>query len=115
MLLADMFSTQMLSAQSAGTMLAEIDIGGVSRFTYRLLPPFTTGQALVIAAAVIGGALVLRLLLVPANPVSRHGVLWALRLVVLFLIGVILFANPVRQESKDGPIQRPEVFYLLDT
>lgn len=80
----------------------------------QLLPPLSAGLALGLVAGVLAAALLLRSLLGPANPVSRRGVLWVLRGVVLFLIAVILL-NPVRIEQRDGPIQRPEVFYLLDT
>ncbi|HZL90832.1 MAG TPA: glutamine amidotransferase [Pirellulaceae bacterium] len=115
MMLAESISTQLLPAISAGAALAEADSSGASKFFYRLLPPFSVEQSLIIVCAVLGGAVVLRLLLGPANPVSHRSVLWALRGVILFLIAVILFANPVREEMRDGPITRPEVFYLLDT
>jgi uncharacterized membrane protein len=80
----------------------------------QVFPPLSAGMVLGLVAAVLGGVLILRLLLGPANPVSRRGVLWALRGVVFFLVAVILL-NPVRVQQRDGPIQRPEIFYLLDT
>src|SRR5205809_2962393 len=80
----------------------------------QLLPPFTAGLAFGLLAAVVAMVLLLRWLLGTANPVARRGVLWALRGAILLLIGLIL-VNPVRLTELAGPIQRPEVFYLLDT
>src|SRR5262245_29286803 len=86
----------------------------LAQITNRLFPPLSAQEAAGIAVAILAGVLVLRWLLGPANPVSRRGILWALRGVVVILLIVILL-NPVRVEQLPGPIQRPEVFYLLDT
>ena len=58
--------------------------------------------------------LLLRMLLGPANAVSRRGSLWALRGTILVVVIVVLF-NPVRIDESPGPVERPEMFYLLDT
>ena len=86
----------------------------LSATSIQLLPPFSLGLALGLLAAVAVGALVLRWLLGSANPVARRGVLWGLRGAALALIGLIL-VNPVRMSELSGPVQRPEIFYLLDT
>ena len=86
----------------------------LAQITTRPLPPLSAQEAAGIAVAILAGVLVLRWLLGPANPVSRRGILWALRGVVVFLLIVILI-NPVSEERLSGPIQRAEVFYLLDT
>lgn len=81
---------------------------------FKLMPALSLGMALALVSGVLVGVLLLRWLLGPANPVSQRGVLWGLRLVVLFLVAVILL-NPVQVDQLPGPQQRPEVFYLLDT
>lgn len=86
----------------------------IAEITTRLLPPLSLPVAVGLASALLAAALILRWLLGPANPVSQRGILWALRGVVFFLLAVILL-NPVRVQQLPGPIQRPEVFYLLDT
>lgn len=58
-------------------------------------------------------ALLLGRLLGPANAVSQRWGLWLLRGVILALIVLVLF-NPVRVEESPGPVERPEMFYLLD-
>src|SRR5262245_13388510 len=80
----------------------------------QVLPPFSAELALGLAGALVVLALVLRWLLGTANPVARRGAIWELRGAILGLIGLI-FINPVRRSELPGPIQRPEMFYLLDT
>lgn len=81
--------------------------------SFQFKPPLSVGQALGLFAAVVIGGLLLRLLLGRANAVSRRWSLWALRgVIVLVVIGVL--ANPVRVKKIPGPVQRPELFYLLD-
>ena len=75
------------------------------------LPPRT---ALTLAIAVPLAVLLLRRLLGPANAVSRKWSLWALRAVIVAVVVVVLF-NPVRIDEVPGPVERPEMFYLLDT
>ncbi len=79
----------------------------------KFLPPFTPELGFGLLAGVLVAALVLRWLLGSANPVARRGVLWVLRGAVLALVALIL-VNPVRVDESPGPIQRPEMFYLLD-
>src|SRR5207248_3035342 len=84
-----------------------------SATSIQLLPPLSAGLGLALLAAVALVALMLRWLLGSANPVARRGVLWALRCAALGLV-VLILVNPVRLSELSGPIQRPEIFYLLD-
>ncbi|MEX2025692.1 MAG: vWA domain-containing protein, partial [Pirellulaceae bacterium] len=86
----------------------------IAEITTQILPPLSVPMAVLLAAGLLAAVFLLRLLLGPANPVSQRSILWGLRGVVFFLLVVILL-NPVRVEQLPGPIQRPEVFYLLDT
>ena len=86
----------------------------ICEISMQIRPPLTAGLAVGLIAGLAALALVLRWLLGPANPVSRRGILWSLRGTVLVLVALILF-NPVSVEQREGPTQRPEVFYMLDT
>jgi len=78
------------------------------------LPPLSRGTAAVVIVATLLAVLLLCKLLSPANAVSRNWGLWVLRGTILsIVIGVL--ANPVRIDESPGPVQRPEMFYLLDT
>lgn len=73
------------------------------------------------ASALVGVAvgaplvvLLLRKLLGPANAVSQRWSLWTLRGAILLVVAVVLL-NPVRVDELRGPVERPEIFYLLDT
>jgi uncharacterized membrane protein len=60
------------------------------------------------------GALVLGWLLGAANTVSQRRSLWLLRGGILAIVAIVLL-NPVRVDELPGPVERPEMFYLLDT
>src|SRR5688572_1492048 len=79
----------------------------------QFLPPPAINTILLILAGLVLAALVLRWILGSANPVSRHGGLWLIRGAILAILALLLF-NPVRVDETPGPVQRPEIFYLLD-
>jgi hypothetical protein len=78
------------------------------------LPPLSAGVCLAVIGSAILAVLLLRKLLGPANAVSRRWSLWALRGAILAIVAVVLL-NPVRVDELPGPVERPEMFYLLDT
>jgi hypothetical protein len=78
------------------------------------LPQLSSSTALAVAVGVPMAVLLLRKLLGPANAVSKRWGLWLLRGAILALIVLVLF-NPVRVDELPGPVERPEMFYLLDT
>ncbi|HVA47681.1 MAG TPA: hypothetical protein VNH11_15025 [Pirellulales bacterium] len=78
-----------------------------------LLPPLPLGAAVAVVVAVPLAVLVLRKLLGPANAVSHRWNLWTLRGAILAVVAVVLL-NPVRVDELRGPVERPELFYLLD-
>ncbi|HJT33861.1 MAG TPA: hypothetical protein VJ783_17575, partial [Pirellulales bacterium] len=78
------------------------------------LPPLSLAAVLGLALALPCAVLLLRWLLGPANDVSRRWSLWTLRGAILLVIVVVL-TNPVRVDELPGPVERPEMFYLLDT
>ena len=80
----------------------------------QFLTPFSTMAVLGLLAAVVLGGLALGWLLGPSNPVARRRGLMALRAVILALI-VLVILNPVNVQNLPGPVQRPEIFYLIDT
>lgn len=80
----------------------------------RFLPPFSPGVILGLFAGLALAVFVFRWLLGPTNPVARRGGLLALRGLIVGLI-VLVLMNPVRVENLPGPVQRPEIFYLIDT
>ena len=79
-----------------------------------LLPPISVTAVVALFSALLGGALVLRWMLGPSNAVSRRWSLWMLRAAILVIVAVVLL-NPVRVDELPGPVQRPEVFYLVDS
>jgi uncharacterized membrane protein len=80
----------------------------------RFLPQLSPATLLAAAAALVVACLALRWLLGSANSVSRHSGLWLVRGAILSLVALLLI-NPSWVEHLPGPVQRPEVFYLLDT
>ncbi|HWB10212.1 MAG TPA: hypothetical protein VG826_13360 [Pirellulales bacterium] len=78
------------------------------------LPPLSFAAALAVVLSVALGVLLMRRLLGPANAVSRRWSLWVLRGAILAVVLVVLL-NPVRVDELPGPVERPEIFYLLDT
>ena len=79
-----------------------------------LLPPISLAAVVALFSALLGAALVLRWMLGPSNAVSRRWSLWMLRSAILLIVAVVLL-NPVRVDELPGPVQRPEVFYLVDS
>ncbi|HEX5447138.1 MAG TPA: hypothetical protein VFW87_25200, partial [Pirellulales bacterium] len=78
------------------------------------LPLLSLAAVLALAAVVPCAVLLLRWLMGPANAVSRRWSLWTLRGAIMLVVLVVL-ANPVRVDKLPGPVERPEMFYLLDT
>ncbi len=78
------------------------------------LPPLSLAAVLALAAVVPCAVLLLRWLMGPANAVSRRWSLWTLRGAIMLVVLLVL-ANPVRVDELPGPVERPEMFYLLDT
>lgn len=77
------------------------------------LPQLPAAVALALVVGLPLAAWLLGRLLGPANAVSRRWSLWGLRGAILALVAVVLF-NPVRVDESPGPVERPEMFYLLD-
>jgi uncharacterized membrane protein len=82
--------------------------------TSQFLPPLAAGTLLGALVAALLAVLAGRWLLGPANEVARRWSLWLVRGAILALVVLVLF-NPVHVEELPGPVQRPELFYLLDT
>lgn len=80
----------------------------------QFLPPFSGVTILCLLAGCAAVALLLGWLLGPANPVARRWSLWGLRAVILFVV-VVVILNPVQVDQLPGPVQRPEIFYLVDS
>jgi uncharacterized membrane protein len=78
------------------------------------LPPLSLAVAVTAIVGLALAVLVFRWLLGPANTVSRRWSLWVLRGLILAVVAVVLL-NPVRVDELPGPVERPEMFYLLDT
>jgi|GEM_PF-549514 len=77
------------------------------------LPQLPAAVAVGLAAGLPLAAWLLGKLLGPANAVSRRWSLWILRGAILTLLALVL-CNPVRIDESPGPVERPEMFYLLD-
>jgi uncharacterized membrane protein len=67
----------------------------------------------VIVGAIVGFALLRLAAGRPIAPARRLGLL-AIRLAILTILGLIIF-NPVRVDETPGTVERPKLFYLLDT
>jgi hypothetical protein len=80
----------------------------------QFLPPLAPLALLGLLAALVTAGLALGWLLGGANIVARRWSLWLLRGAILAIVIVVLL-NPVRVEELPGPVERPEIFYLLDT
>lgn len=86
----------------------------VADASLQFLPPFHISTVLGLLALALLGALAFGWLLGPINPVARRRSLWGLRAVILALVALVIF-NPVSVQQLPGPVQRPEIFYLIDT
>src|SRR6185295_15744231 len=83
-------------------------------FNLQFLPPLSPGVLVGLLALAAVVSLAVGWLLGPANPVARRGSLWALRGTILALVVLVIF-NPASVQQLPGPVQRPEIFYLIDT
>src|SRR4051794_7486981 len=82
--------------------------------TIQWATPYSIGLLLALAGAALVGFLLLRWASGrPIAPARRAG-LFALRCLILAVFAVILF-NPVRVDVTPGTVERPRVFYLVDT
>lgn len=82
--------------------------------TIDFLSPLALRWLVVFVAVGVVVCLLARRLVGPPAAIARRGGLVALR--VLIVGGVLaLLVNPVRVEESAGTIERPEVYYLLDT
>jgi uncharacterized membrane protein len=76
--------------------------------------PFSLGLLLAALLAAIAGFALLRLAAGrPIAPARRVGLV-VLRLAILTVLALIIF-NPVRVDETPGTVERPKLFYLLDT
>jgi uncharacterized membrane protein len=80
----------------------------------QLLPPISALGLFGLAASLALAGFALSWLLGAANVVSRRWSLRILRGTILAIAGMILL-NPARIDESPGPVERPEVFYLLDS
>ena len=82
--------------------------------TIQWATPYSLGLLLALAvAAVVGFALLRWASGRPIAPARRVGLL-VIRLAILAILGLIII-NPVRVDETPGTVERPKVFYLLDT
>src|SRR5438093_6183869 len=79
----------------------------------QLLPPISPLALIGLLAALAAAGLALGWLLGSANVVSRRWSLWLLRSCILAITAMILL-NPARIDESPGPVERPEMFYLID-
>ncbi len=76
--------------------------------------PYSLGLLVALALVVVAGFAVWRWASgQPIAPARRAGLL-VVRLAILAILGLIMF-NPVRVDETPGTVERPKVFYLLDT
>ena len=78
------------------------------------LTPLTASVAFAVAAAILAGFVLLRWMSGPSAAVSRRWDLLAIRALAVLTLLVILL-NPSDVSQTAGPIDRPDVFYLLDS
>jgi uncharacterized membrane protein len=84
------------------------------RSTIEWATPFSLGLLLAAAAAAVAVFALLRLAAgKPIAPARRLG-LAVLRLAILVILGLII-VNPVQVDETPGTVERPKLFYLLDT
>lgn len=80
---------------------------------WQLAPPVPPLVLLGLLAGLLVAALLVAWWLGHVNPVARRFSLTMLRgLTLLLAIGVLF--NPIRVKQEPGPVERPEMFYLLD-
>jgi uncharacterized membrane protein len=82
--------------------------------TIQWATPYSLGLLLALALAALAGFALLRWASGrPIAPARRIGLL-VLRLAILAILGLIII-NPVRVDETPGAVERPKLFYLLDT
>ena len=82
--------------------------------TIQWATPYSLGLLLALAVAAVAGFVLLRWASGrPIAPARRLGLL-VLRLAILAILGLIII-NPVRVDETPGTVERPKLFYLLDT
>jgi uncharacterized membrane protein len=82
--------------------------------TFHWATPYSLGLLLALALVVVAGFALWRWVSGrPIAPARRAGLL-VVRLAILAILGLIMF-NPVRVDETPGTVERPKVFYLLDT
>ncbi len=82
--------------------------------SFEFLPPVSSRTLLIgfVAIAALYG--ISRLLFGMSETISRRKLLIALRCAVLVVLG-LLFLNPVKVTETPGDVDRPEMFYVLDS
>lgn len=80
----------------------------------QLDPPVPLGGAAALVAIVFAAWLLLRVIAGRPDALARRWGLAALRAATLLVLAVIL-AGPVHVDESPGEVQRPDVFYLLDS
>ncbi len=80
----------------------------------QLDPPVPLGGAAALAAVLFAGWLLLRVVVGRPDALARRWGLAVLRAATLLVLAVIL-AGPVHVDESPGEVQRPDVFYLLDS
>ena len=82
--------------------------------TIQWATPYSLGLLLALALAALAGFALLRWASGrPIAPARRYGLL-VLRLAILAILGLIMI-NPVRVDETPGAVERPKLFYLLDS
>ncbi|MCA9062742.1 MAG: hypothetical protein KDA96_06775 [Planctomycetaceae bacterium] len=82
--------------------------------SFEFLPPLSAGTMLIGLVVIVVLYGVSRWLFGAGEGIARQKSLIALRCAVLFVLG-LLFLNPVRVTETPGEVDRPEMFYLLDS
>lgn len=89
-------------------------MSGVVIGTISLLSPLTAGVLARLVGSVVLGFVLLRWWFGPPAAVARR---WSLLLVRGLLVGLtaVILLNPCEVDETPGPIERPDMFYLLDS
>jgi uncharacterized membrane protein len=82
--------------------------------TIQWATPYSFGLLVAFAIAALVGFAILRWAIGRPIAPARRLALVALRLAILAILGLII-VNPVRVDETPGPVERPKLFYLLDT
>jgi uncharacterized membrane protein len=82
--------------------------------TIQWATPYSVGLLLVVAVALLTGFVLLRW--ASGRPIApaRRPALLALRMAILAILGLIII-NPIQVDETPGTLERPKLFYLLDT